>query len=70
MSRCLAINAHGHITDSFTTNHNERQCKSHSYHPPLTISQAFTTGEPMDEDILSDVVPSNIVSRQVWLKQD
>lgn len=30
----------------------------------LTISQAFTTGEPMEEDILSDIVPSNIVSRQ------
>jgi hypothetical protein len=25
----------------------------------------FTVGDPMEEDILSDVVPSNIVSRQV-----
>ncbi|RXW25112.1 hypothetical protein EST38_g751 [Candolleomyces aberdarensis] len=25
---------------------------------------AFTVEQPMDEDILSDVVPSNIVSRQ------
>ena len=29
----------------------------------LTISQDFTTGEPIHEPILSDVVPSNIVSR-------
>ena len=33
------------------------------------FSQAFTTGEPMDEDILSDVVPSNIVSRQACHKR-
>ena len=30
-------------------------------------TQAFTVEQPMDEDILSDVVPSNIVSRQVRL---
>jgi len=53
-----------HVAPRFTTNH-ERQCPisllSFVY---LAFLQAFTTGVPMDEDILSDVVPSNIVSRQ------
>ena len=35
----------------------------------LTILQAFTTTEHMEEDILSDVVPSNIVSRQASPKE-
>ena len=41
---------------------------STSSHAQLVFSQTFTVGEPMDEDILSDVVPSNIVSRQVSAK--
>ncbi|KAJ2930321.1 hypothetical protein H1R20_g6789, partial [Candolleomyces eurysporus] len=32
--------------------------------PPPPQMSAFTVEQPMDEDILSDVVPSNIVSRQ------
>lgn len=36
-----------------------------SYVTYFTRLQAFTVGDHMDEDILSDVVPSNIVSRQV-----